>query len=136
MRVNCVRHAFDKTTKVKALERAAALGAVLENLRISQNRKCYATLLEYPKDTVILPWEELGGKNPHVQLTKLFAGEVWDGRQIVGGKLFLPPDRHDRIQCAIRDFVEKHTASVADTDKPCLLNALLSFRSLKRGRDK
>ena len=81
MRVNCVRRALDEVANpMKALERAAALGAVLENLRISGNRKCHAYLLQYPKDVVSLPWEQLGGTDDWHQLPKLFAGEVWDGR--------------------------------------------------------
>ena len=113
------------------MQRAAALGALLENLRISGNRKCHAYLLQYPKDVVSLPWEQLGGTDDWHQLPKLFAGEVWDGR--VDRHVFLQPKKHDCIILAIRQFVVSHSGSASVENAASLANALKRFRSVKRG---
>ena len=132
MRVNCLIRAMEQTTALDALERAAALAALLDGLRTSGNRKLHATLLCHPKDVVTLPWEKLNG-NDRDGLTTLFAGEVWDGR--ADKKEFVPLSKHDRVHASVRDFVMLHSGSGADdiyAGECNLANELQSFRKAKR----
>ena len=131
MRVNCAIRAMEQTTALVALERAAALSALLDGLRTSGNRKLHATLLCHPRDVVTLPWEKLNG-NDRDGLTTLFAGEVWDGR--AGKKEFVPLSKHDRVHASVRDFVIQHSSILLHAGERNLANVLLSFRKAKRAK--
>ena len=131
MRVNCAIRALEHTTALDALERAAALAALLDGLRISGNRKLHATLLCHPKDVVDLPWEKLGGNDPD-RWARLVAGELWDPRE--GKKEFVPMSKQARVHCIVREFVVQHSTLGLGGSLCDLANVLLSFRRSKRGK--
>ena len=123
IRVRAVEHAMrNGLAGGRALKRVAVLGALQEHTRVTGNRQLYGTMRNWPRGTAAVPWEDL------TKCSTIAAGELWDTR----AKAYIKFTKHDAVHRVVRDFVNGLPG--LDTAAHDLRDALLGFRSRKRGR--